>query len=45
MSQAWSPWGPARMWAPTPAGGGEPATALWVPREAWEEVCVLFTGS
>lgn len=35
-SQAWSPWGPARMWAPTLAGQGEPAAAPCVPREAWE---------
>lgn len=38
VSQARSPWGPARMWAPTPVGGegGEAATAPCVPREAWE---------
>lgn len=36
MSQAWSLWGPARMWAPTLVGQGEAAAAPSVPREAWE---------
>ena len=36
MSQAWSLWGPARMWAPTLAGQGEAAAAPSLPREAWE---------
>lgn len=36
MSQAWSPWGPVRMWPPPGQPGGVAADQDVVPREAWE---------